>query len=117
MAKKSKKTPKYSKKKTGAHPAKASKGRPFARQVQPNYWRRVKTELHILICTSDKKYAGLRSQIRKHGTTTQVALVSNVASGIALSLGFAAAALVPFVAMALLAFVQMGANAWCAGHS
>jgi hypothetical protein len=107
-AKKSKKKSKAARKKTA----------PKARaKVQPNYWRRVKNELHVLICTNDKKYAGLRRQIQKQGSATQTVLVSNVASGIALSQGYTAAALVPFVAMALLAFIRIGANAWCAGQS
>jgi len=95
----------------------AKKTAKTTRLVQPNYWRRVKNEVHILICTNDKKYAGLRKQIQKQGSATQTVLVSNVASAIALSLGYTAAALVPFVAMALLAFIQMGANAWCAGQA
>jgi hypothetical protein len=43
--------------------------------------------------------------------------VSSIASGIAVALGYTAAAVVPFVAMALLGFVRIGANAWCAGKS
>lgn len=107
--KRSKKKPKSAKKKT------ASKGGKNVRQ--PNYWRRVKNELRILICTNDKKYAGLRRQIHKHGSATQTTLVSYVASGIAVSLGYTVAAVVPFVAMALLALIQIGANAWCTGQS
>jgi hypothetical protein len=87
------------------------------RMVQPNYWKRVKKELHVLICTNDKRYASLRRQLDKSGSSTQTAIVSNVAAAIAVNLGYTVAALVPFVVMALIAFLRLGANAWCAGQA
>jgi hypothetical protein len=93
------------------------KGRAVEREVQPRYWVRVTAELHILICTNDKKYASLRRQLNKHGSATQTAIVSNITAAIALSLGITVGVLVPFVAMGLLGLVRVGANAWCAGKS
>ena len=103
--------------KKGVAPVKALKGKAIVRQVQPRYWARVTTELHILICTNDKKYSGLRRELNKHGSATQTAIVSNIAAALAVSLGFTVAVLVPFVAMGLLGLVRVGANAWCAGRT
>jgi hypothetical protein len=56
-------TPKKAKKARSDAPRKV--GGAGVRQVQPNYWKRVKRELHILICTNDKKYETLRRHIGK----------------------------------------------------
>lgn len=92
-------------------------GNTGARQVQPNYWKRVKRELHILICTNDRRYETLRRYIGKEGKTTQVALVSTISAGIAVYLGMAATVIGPFVTLGLMALLQVGTNAWCAGQS
>jgi hypothetical protein len=106
-------------------PKKIKKGRPDAlrkgsaavRQVQPNYWKRVKRELHILICTNDRKYETLRKYIGKESKTTQIALVSAIAGSIGAYIGMAATVIGPFVTLALMALLQVGTNAWCAGQS
>jgi hypothetical protein len=116
-AKKSKKAARFYKAKAKKSAAPSRIGRSAVRQVQPNYWRRVKIELHLLICTKDSKYASLRGQLSKHGSATQTAIVSNIAAALAVSLGYAVGALVPFVAMGLLGLVRVGTNAWCAGKS
>jgi hypothetical protein len=102
-AKKSKKARKV--RSTGAH------------QVQPNYWKRVKHELHILICTNDRRYETLRRYIGKESKTTQVALVSTISAGIGAYLGMTATVIGPFVTLGLMALLQVGTNAWCAGQS
>jgi hypothetical protein len=119
-AKKSKKAARFYKKARKSAPKLAStsrSGRAVVREVQPNYWRRVKRELHILICTKDSKYASLRRQLGKHGSATQTAIVSNITAALAVSLGYTVGALVPFVAMGLLGLVRVGTNAWCAGNT
>lgn len=88
-----------------------------ASQVQPNYWKRVKRELSILICTDDRRYETLRRYIGKEGKTTQLALVSTIAAGIGAYLGMAATVIGPFVTLGLMALLQVGTNAWCAGQS
>jgi len=87
------------------------------RQVQPNYWKRVKRELHILICTTDRRYETLRRYIGKESKTTQVALVSAISASIGAYLGMAATVIGPFVTLGLMALLQVGTNAWCAGQS
>ncbi|WP_448029671.1 hypothetical protein [Bradyrhizobium liaoningense] len=111
---------KASRKKGIAYVPKAKKtkmvARSAVRQVQPNYWRRVKTELHLLICTSDRKYATLRKHLGKEGRTTQVAIVSSISAAIGAIIGASAAVIGPFVTLGLMALLQVGSNAWCTGQ-
>ena len=120
-------TPKTAKKAKMVKKAKkAKKARPDAprkvgstgvRQVQPNYWKRVKRELHILICTNDRRYEMLRRYIGRESKTTQLALVSTISASIGAYLGMAATVIGPFVTLGLMAVLQVGTNAWCAGQS
>ena len=87
------------------------------RQIQPNYWKRVKRELHILICTNNRRYETLRRYIGKENKTTQVALVSAISASIGAHLGMTATVIGPFVTLGLMALLQVGKNAWCAGQS
>jgi len=84
---------------------------------QPNYWKRVQRELHLLICTTDRKYETLRRYIGKENKTTQVALVSTISASIGSYLGMAATVIGPFVMLGLMALLQVGKNAWCAGQN
>jgi hypothetical protein len=118
-------TPKTAKKATKVKMAKKAKkshpdaprklGRTGVRQVQPNYWKRVKRELHLLICTNDQRYETLRRYIGKESKTTQIALVSTISASIGAYLGMAATVIGPFVTLGLMALLQIGRNAWCAG--
>jgi hypothetical protein len=83
----------------------------------PNYWKRIKKELHILVCTNDPKYRTLRGHIGKESRTTQAAIVSTISIGIASQIGFAATVIGPFVSLGLMALLELGTNAWCAGQS
>jgi hypothetical protein len=98
-------------------PIKMSRGgRVIAKKsrCRQNYLARVKKEIHILICTSDKKYATLRRQFTKG--RSQTVLVTMICGGIADYTGLSAAMLMPFVAVALLSFVEVSINAYCAGR-
>jgi hypothetical protein len=120
-------TPKTAKKAKKVKAAKKSKkvrsdasrkvGSSGVRQVQRNYWKRVKRELHILICTNDRRYETLRRYIGKESKTTQIALVSTISASIGAYLGMAATVVGPFVTLGLMALLQVGTNAWCAGQS
>jgi hypothetical protein len=107
------KSPKAAKKRGVARPAK-SKGRAVVFQVQPNYWARVKRELHILICTKHAKYASLRRQLGKG--KTQTAIVMSIGATIGATIGISAAVISPFVTLGLIALVRVGKNAWCVGQ-
>lgn len=117
----SRKAKKASRKKGAVYVTRAKKskkkvGSSAVRQVQPNYWRRVKTELHLLVCTNDRKYAALRKHLGKEGRTTQIAIVSSISAAIGAIIGTSAAVIGPFVTLGLMALLQVGTNAWCAGQ-
>jgi hypothetical protein len=115
-----KKAKKESGKKVPVYAPRAKKTKKVARsavrQVQPNYWKRVKHELHLLVCTNDRKYATLRKHLGKEGRTTQVAIVSSISAAIGAIIGASAAVIGPFVTLGLMALLQVGTNAWCAGR-
>ena len=116
-AKKAKKVKMAKKAKKSRRSVTRKVGSTGVRQVQPNYWKRVKRELHILICTNDRRYETLRRYIGKESKTTQVALVSTISASIGAYLGMAATVIGPFVTLGLMALLQVGTNAWCAGQS
>lgn len=78
------------------------------------YWLRLEEEFNLLICTKDKKYAELRKKIEREGGKSNTAIVGLISAAVAGTVGVAWGALVPFVALLLLALVRMGSNAYCA---
>jgi len=99
-------------------PKSASKSRiGTAHQPRPRFWKRVNREVRILVCTDDKKYENLRTQIGKQRRVTQFSLVSSITTAIGIYLGVAASLIAPFVTLALMALLQVGKNAWCAGQT
>ena len=108
-----KKAKKAHKKKRTAQP---SKGTAVVFTRQPRYWTRVTNELHLLICTNDKKYEALRKQLGAQSKTSQVTLVSIISSGIGAYIGLAGTIVGPFVMLGLIALLRVGKNAWCAGR-
>jgi hypothetical protein len=113
-AKKSAKKGSYKKAKKSS--VRSGSGRAVVRQVQPNYWARVKRELHILICTNDTKYQSIRRSLGKESRLTQTAIVSSIGGAIGAYVGAAATIVGPFVTLGLLALLQVGKEAWCSGE-
>jgi hypothetical protein len=70
-------------------------------------------ELHLLLCTSDRKYAKLRQELSRIKGRHATVVVSAIAAGLAASLGIAAGLLVPFVAVIAHAVATLGANTAC----
>jgi hypothetical protein len=115
-AKKSGKKPARKSSKKTAKKKRPASGHVVVRQVQPNYWARVKRELHILICTNDTKYQSIRRLLGKEGKLTQTAMVSGISGAIGAQIGASAAIAVTFVAFGLLGLLQVGKEAWCSGE-
>jgi hypothetical protein len=86
---------------------------PTEARRQLNYWNRVKRELHLLLCTKDKKYAALRRQLRSKGGHTQMVLVGTISASVGSSLGLGAGAVVPLAALCLIAALRVGVEAYC----
>jgi hypothetical protein len=115
-AKKSAKKGSYKRVKAKKASAHSASGRAVVRQVQPNYWARVKRELHILICTNDTKYQSIRRLLGKESRLTQTAIVSSIGGAIGAYIGAAATIVGPFVTLGLLALLQVGKEALCSGE-
>ena len=92
-------------------------GKKVAKRKEPRFSARVRKEIHILLCTNDKKYAPLRKGMQAIAKRrSQTAIVSGLSVVIAPYVGIATAALItPVVAMVLLGSLEVGINAWCAG--
>lgn len=82
--------------------------------VKKSYWGLVKKEMHLLICTKDKKYTALRKKLNDAGRQTKTPVVALVSAALASSLGLAAGVISGLVAIALFAALQIGINAYCA---
>jgi len=93
-------------------PALASPGAAYA--AEPQYWRSLKHEFHLLVCTDDKKYAALRKQLEGFGKHADKAVVAAIATAMASVVGVLASVLASFVAILLIAFLKLGKEAFCA---
>ncbi len=78
-----------------------------------DYWRMLKNEFRVLICTSDEKYADLRRNLSSSAAKSQTAIVSAIAAAMASQFGVVAGVLVPFVALCLVVLVRTGKEAFC----
>lgn len=79
--------------------------------TKSGYFARVKSELNILLCTNDKKYAQLRKKLTS--IKNQHTIVAAIAAAIGAIIGLSAAVIMPFVAIILMTLLQVGLNAYC----
>ena len=79
-----------------------------------DYWRALKKEFRLFLCTDDKRYADLRKKLDAAGTKSQTTIVSMIAASVAAHVGAVAGTLVPLCALILLAGARLGKNAICA---
>jgi hypothetical protein len=86
-----------------------------ARRPSPTYWGRVRDEVHKLVCTSDPRYASLRRELAAHSGKSQTAIVGVISAYVASILGLATGAVVPLIALCLIALLRIGKNAFCDG--
>lgn len=89
-----------------------------AKQVKviPALWNRVVEELHILVCTKDKRYAALRRQFGKEGRATQVTVLTAISTSIGAEIGTTATTVVmAIVSLGFLTLLKVGKEAFCKG--
>ena len=79
-------------------------------------WTEIKKEFYLLVCTKDRKYAALRSQLDKKSRPTTTTIVSMTSAAVAAQLGVAAGMVTPLVALAFYAILKMSMNSWCNIH-
>jgi len=70
-------------------------------------------KLHLLICTTDRKYANLRRKMAELNGKPAALIVSTLSAALAATLGIAAGILTPFVAIALHGIMVLGINTVC----
>jgi hypothetical protein len=83
------------------------------KELPKPYWRQVKKEMFLLICTEDSKYSTLRTEFGKHSTKTTTTVVGVVSAALASTIGVAAGVIVPLCALALYAALKVGVSAYC----
>jgi hypothetical protein len=88
-------------------------GEPESLLGPQEFWENVKDEFRLLVCTNDKKYRELRRLVKEKGGQTQVAIITAIASAIGAAVGVLASAIVPFVALLLIAMLKIGKEAFC----
>jgi hypothetical protein len=79
----------------------------------PQFWKNLKEEFRLLVCTNDKKYKSLRKQLGSNAGRSQTVIVSTISAAMAHSIGVTAGVLVPFCALCLLALARLGKEAFC----
>jgi hypothetical protein len=79
----------------------------------PDYWMRVKKEVHRFLCTDDEAYRAIKEQISKHGDRVETVGVSILSTAIATHVSLAAGVVVPFCALLLRAAIMIGYKTYC----
>jgi hypothetical protein len=99
---------------------KAVKGGPRGHQhekPQPNFMTRLKREFDKFLCSHDQTYADLRRQLSLVQGRRQTYIVTTIAAAVGAKAGVVGGAAVAYVATWLLAMLQIGKEAYCAGVS
>lgn len=76
-------------------------------------WNEFKQEMAVFLCTDDPKYSAAREDLDSVEDATRKYIVPGIAGAIGATIGVGAAVLTPFVALALIATVKVGMQAWC----
>jgi hypothetical protein len=97
---------------------KASAKPPVNTPAEPpkDYWSAVKREVFAMLCTKDRKYAAIRTKIKKMGREQTAFILAAISAWLATVIGAPLAMTTPLVAALLLAIAQVGLNAWCSIH-
>ena len=77
------------------------------------YWKQIKKEICLLICTNDIKYKKLRDTLDKTAENNKGKLTFVVAAGLGEALGLQAASITGLVAIGLYAAVKLHKETYC----
>ncbi len=100
----------------GPFPPQASASRPPRTEdprPEKKYWEFVKTEMHVFLCTNEKRYRALWKEIENLRKKSTTAIVGVIATFLSASIGVAATFLSGFVAVCLFAALKVGKEAYC----
>ncbi len=93
--------------------ASAKPGIPDDKRPDKKYWDYVKSEMHLFLCTDDKKYKALWKQITDLQKKSTTAIVGLIATFLGATVGAPATLLSGFVAVCLYAAIKIGKEAYC----
>ncbi|MEP6872576.1 MAG: hypothetical protein ABI939_12110 [Anaerolineaceae bacterium] len=93
----------------------ASAGRVRGEDHRPDrsYWHAVKTEMHLFLCTDDKRYRELWKRIDAVEGKGTTALVGVIATFLTATVGAPATLIAGFVAVCLYGIGKVGKEAYC----
>ena len=83
------------------------------RRPDKTYWEAVKTEMHLFLCTDDKRYRELWKRIAALEGKSTTAMVSVIAAFLGASIGVPATLIAGFVAVCLYGVAKLGKEAYC----
>ncbi len=83
------------------------------RRPDKSYWEAVKTEMHLFLCTGDKRYRDLWKRIDALEGKGTTALVGVIATFLGATLGAPATLVAGFVAVCLYGIAKLGKEAYC----
>ena len=83
------------------------------RRPDKSYWAAVKTEMHLFLCTGDKRYRDLWKRIDALEGKGTTALVGVIATFLGATLGAPATLVAGFVAVCLHGIAKLGKEAYC----
>lgn len=83
------------------------------RRPDKTYWESVKVEMHVFLCTNDKRYKELWKRIDSLEGKGTTALVGVIATFLGASIGAPATLIAGFVAVCLYGIAKLGKEAYC----
>ncbi|HUG22641.1 hypothetical protein [Piscinibacter sp.] len=83
------------------------------RRPARSYWEAVKTEMHLFLCSNDKRYRELWKRIDALEGKGTTALVGVIATFLGASIGAPATLIAGFVAVCLYGVAKLGKEAYC----
>jgi hypothetical protein len=95
----------------GVPPIKA--GRQKAKVSGPKLKELVRAELHLLICTKNKKYTKLRDELATYGKGAEVFVLTSITAFITVKLGALWVQVWSLVASALIVILKISKEVWC----
>ena len=105
------------KRKVAKKTVKGGRKRAHQAKPQPDFMKLLKIEFDKFLCSQDEKYADLLRKLSLVQGNRQTYIVTAISAAVAKEVGVYAAAAVAYVATWLLAMLQVGKEAYCAGVS
>ncbi len=77
------------------------------------FWDLVKAEMYLFLCTDDKKYSALRSDVGRHGNKSAASLIAIISAQVGAEINAEAGMLAGFCTLVLYALGKIGKESLC----